>query len=238
MKKILAILLIASLLVGMAGAVKRPLYGDESALTTDVTTDTSGIGVIIAAANGLQTDVDTLEAYPHWHIQTIADPIVSDVDRFLNDVAVNATGFDCAAGDLLSNASDVPRTLIVTPSAECTCWVLVEGTNINGAAITEYFNFSASGIALTGDKAFDTITGISGAKTSGNNVTVDVGVSDELALDTLITDTAEVIAASLDGAREDTFPTVVKGAAIEQCTIDISGTLTGSKDVKVYMVVP
>lgn len=62
MKRILALMVVALLLIGGAGATKRPLMGDEGALSTDVTTDATGIGVIIAAANGLQADVDALEA--------------------------------------------------------------------------------------------------------------------------------------------------------------------------------
>jgi molybdenum cofactor biosynthesis enzyme MoaA len=45
------------------------------------------------------------------------------------------------------------------------------------------------------------------------------------------------MAASLDGTREATFPTISKGATVELCTADIDGTLDGAKDVKVYMVV-
>lgn len=299
MKKILALFLIASLLIGGAGATKRPLYGDEGALSTDVTTDSTGIGVIIAAANGLQADVDALElsggnssalttsatnytdainevnaeadvnavsisyletnlsandtrlsvvetnlaandtrlvvveAYPYWHIQTITTPIVANATRCLDDEAITTVGVNVTT---FTAQPDVPRGIGIDPADAITASFLLTGTNINDEVITAYINFSASNaLTLTGT-AFKTLTSITG--TTDANTTIDVGVSDVLGLDTLITDTGQVIAASLGGTREATFPTLAKGATVELCTADISGTLDGAKDVKIYMVIP
>lgn len=62
MRNFLKIAMVLSLLVAMGAATQRPLMGDLEALTTDVTTDYTGIGVPIAAMNGLQTDIDSLES--------------------------------------------------------------------------------------------------------------------------------------------------------------------------------
>lgn len=62
MRNFLKIAMVLFLLVAMGAATQRPLMGDLEALTTDVTTDYTGIGVPIAAMNGLQTDIDSLES--------------------------------------------------------------------------------------------------------------------------------------------------------------------------------
>lgn len=177
------------------------------------------------------TRIETLEALPYWHIQTIETPVVADVDRVLDDVAVNETGFDLTSDGLLAQP-DVSRTITVTPGGPLTAWFKFVGTNIDDAAITEYVNFSSSSSAANTDSAFKSLVNVSGAKTGGDDQTADVGVSDEIGLDAI----GRVVAADLDGTPESTMPTLTVGDTVEKYTADLAGTLTGAKDVTLYTV--
>jgi len=153
MKKILALLLIMSLLIGGASGAKKILYGDERALTTDVSTDTTGKGVVIAALNGLQTDVDALEA------GTIDALVTEDI---------NCTDDAVVADDL-----EVGGDLAVTGSAS------IGGGYIASGVISDDLQFAA-GKDLTcaaGASEFDLSSGTGIFKTTTGAITIGGGTN-------------------------------------------------------------
>lgn len=153
MKKILALLLIASLLIGGASGAKKILYGDEKQLTTDVTTDTSGKGIVIAALNGLQEDVDTLE-------NGTIDALVTE--------DINCTDDALISGDLsVLGLATVGETLGVTGLTTVSAVAVGvndtttdENPTITASDLETLYPIDASGATVTFTlPAADTVTG-------------------------------------------------------------------------------
>jgi len=202
--------------------------------TGDLTVDD-----ITAEGDVVVTGTITNDKVSHyWYTQTIETPVVADVDRLYVDLDCNATEteyvFDTSDTD---TQPDVARTLSLTPNASSVSWFFFEGTDIDGNEIEEFINLTGSGTTtIVGNKAFATVTNMTWDNTGGNSTEVDVGVSDELGLDYIVADTAQIIAASLDAVREGTYPTIASGTTLSENTIDIQETLTGTKDVVIYSV--
>jgi hypothetical protein len=185
---------------------------------------------------GAASDITTLQARTYIHVQVITDPVVAAADTIVGSTPINETGFTLAPGDL-SAQPDVTRTLSVTPSGTLTGWVLFEGTNIEGENITEYVNFSASSSLADTDKAFKTITQITGAKESGDDQTITIGQTDELGLDMTVDNDYQLMAVKFDGGIDATQTLVKDGTDVELNNINVAGTLDGSKTIWVYLIV-
>lgn len=116
--------------------------------------------------------------------------------------------------------------------------VIVAGTNLAGEAITETlpaFTVDTAG-AVTGDKAFATVTSITIPAHDGTGATTAVGFGDKIGLpDYLPTNT--VLLAALAGTLESTAATVVADAdELEKNTVDLNSALNGTA-VDVYYLV-
>lgn len=131
----------------------------------------------------------------------------------------------------------VPRALRVKGNqAGVTGDVVIAGTNIAGAAISETIALNA-GNAVEGTKAFKTVTSITLPARAGEGDTVSVGWNDKLGLPYMLSKNT-VLYAYLDGAREATAPTVtVDDNEIEKNTVDLSSSLN-NKPVRVVLLVP
>ena len=166
----------------------------------------------------------------------IAAAETSDVDQICNDVSLNsstALALDPTRSQFLDQP-DVPRCLLVTPSDVVTTAIKFTGTDISGATITEWANFSASSTPVTTAKAFATVTMIN-ATTSGPTRTVKIGTSDKLGLNQAFA-TNPVVYCALDGIREATAPTVtVSSTVLSENTIDTSGAPAG-KTTKIWVL--
>lgn len=173
-------------------------------------------------------------------LQTITTPVVADVDRLLDDQATSDTVTTTVTSFLAQ--PDVCRAISVTPggtTADVPAGdIVVTGTNFFGDTITENLTLTANQSTIaSGSKAFCSVTSIVFPIQDGTDATYDFGVLDKLGLKRCIDDAGSVAWASLAGAFETTDPTVVADAdEIEKNTIDINGTLDGTKNVKVYFV--
>lgn len=166
--------------------------------------------------------------------QHIEAPILADADRVLNDQATSDSEATTVTSFLAQ--PDVPRNITITPGGTTTDVAagdyVITGTNIRGDVITETIAIAANASTVqAGTKAFKTVTSIEFPIQDGAAATFDVGVGDVLGLDRCMQGN-EVILATLAGVYETTRPTVVADAdEVEKNTIDINGTLDGSKDV-------
>jgi hypothetical protein len=108
--------------------------------------------------------------------------------------------------------------------------VVVNGTNANGAAITETlpaFTVDTAG-TVVGNKAFATVTAVTIPAHDGTGATTAIGTGAKLGLGWHLARNT-VIAAYLAGAKEGTAPTVaVSTSALESNTVQLNSALNAS----------
>lgn len=125
---------------------------------------------------------------------------------------------------------DVPRNVTVKGNAAAvTGDVVIEGTNVEGAAISETIALNAATL-VAGNKAFRTVTRITlPPYASANTERVRVGLGAKLGLPVRLSRNT-VLAAYRANAREGTAPTVVVSAsAIESNTATLNSALNGTE---------
>jgi hypothetical protein len=138
---------------------------------------------------------------------------------------------------------DFPRVLSITGNAEgITGNVAIEGTNIDGGAITDTIALSGTS-TVDGVKAFKTVTSITvPAKTNDSGDTVTVGTTVKLGLDKLLPNFSggaidSVLMAACDGTYETTRPTVAADAdEIEKNFITFNTAPNGTRDLVVVFI--
>lgn len=218
MRIYLSILLVLMVFMSAAGASLYPLNKD---VTSYVKTDVGG-------ANNIEGAIS---------IQTIPVAETSDDDQIVNGASLNsstALALDPTRSQYLDQP-DVPRCILVTPSGTVTTTIKLTGTDISGAAISEWANFSASSTAVTTAKAFKTVDMINATTTVGT-VTVKIGTSDKLGLNSKLA-TNTVLLAALNDTKEATAPTVtVSSTSLATNTID-TNTAPGGKVTAVWFIV-
>jgi hypothetical protein len=129
---------------------------------------------------------------------------------------------------------DVPRNVTATAGGTNTdikaIQVIVAGTDINNAALTETlpaFTVDTAG-TVTGSKAFKTVTSITIPAHDGTGATTAIGTGAKLGLNqTLSRDS--VLRAYLGGVKEATAPTVaVSSSAVASNTATLNSALNGT----------
>lgn len=168
MKKILALLLIFGL-IGLGGAIQQPLRGDLEQLSTDVTTDATGAGVTVAALNGLQADVDSLETGLIPSMATDSAP-ASYVTAAYEGTYVTFTANPTSYGGTVGNSVDIA---LLDPGEETgACSVAVSGTVVN---VT--LSSTSEAINATGQDVIDCVNAnaTSAALVSATNTTGKTG---------------------------------------------------------------
>ena len=169
-------------------------------------------------------------------------PALDDDDRAVATV-------DMKVGDYaIANASPVDslaRNITVTHAtqggtADTLGTITIEGTDIEGKAISEQIVPSADGVA-TGAKAFKTVTKVTGAGwviDAGGTPEADhikVGFGNLIGLPVKIAEEDRIVQVAL-GTALINAPVVAHGAAICQCTVDASGgTYDGTKKLVVLL---
>ena len=155
------------------------------------------------------------------------------------DAYVTSTNMKNGAYTLVQNAPPVgARNVTVTHTAvgaaDTLGMITVAGRDLAGNTISEDITPSA-GATAQGVKAFASITSITGSGWTINegNDTITVGYGDVIGLPDVLTDTAQVLAASLNNVRESTHPTVTVGTALSANTVDLNSALNGTA-VKIY----
>lgn len=173
-------------------------------------------------------------------LQTMSTPIVGDASALKNDQATSSGAITTVTSFLIQ--PDVCRTITITsggvtadvPADD----VVVNGTNAIGVVISESITFAANEAATkTGSKAFCTVSSIVFPIQDGAGATYDIGQSDKLGLKRCMDNSGKISWTSFDGVFEGTRPTITFDVdEVEKNTVDINGTLDGSKDVEVYFI--
>ena len=168
-------------------------------------------------------------------------PALDDVDWFVTsaDMKVGAYTLAKTAPDVGARNVTVTQTAVGTEDTNGT--ITVVGTDLAGNVLSETITPNA-GATVVGAKAFATVTSVTGAGwvIDGVEATADkitVGFGALIGLPDKLTDTAQVLAASLANVKQATAPTVaVNATALESNTVDLDSALNGTA-VKVYYIV-
>lgn len=146
-------------------------------------------------------------------------------------------------------ALDVPRNVTVTLGGTTASIgsgnIVVTGTDVNGAVITENLAVTAAtGGLLTGLKAFKTVTDITYPATSGAGATSTVGVGSKLGLATnnLAAGVVRIWAKNPAGPENNSETLVAASASaldpavVSNNTVTLSGTLDAGHLYKAYVL--
>lgn len=168
-------------------------------------------------------------------------PALDDADWYVASVDMKVGAYTLAhtAPDVGARNVTVTQTAVGTEDTNGT--ITVVGTDLAGNVISETITPKA-GATVAGAKAFATVTSVTGAGwvIDGVEATADkitVGFGSLIGLPDKLTDTAQVLAVSLNNVKEATAPTVtVSPTALESNTVELDSALNG-KPVKVYYIV-
>ncbi|HOG46301.1 MAG TPA: hypothetical protein PLJ35_15750 [Anaerolineae bacterium] len=167
----------------------------------------------------------------------------SDDDRFV--VAVDMKVGAYALAETTMPEAAVARKLLIAvtqdaPGGNDTMGTLtIVGTDIAGQPLTETIA-PAANTTKTTLNAFKTVESITGAGwardgAAGSEDTIKIGTSEAFGLPDLLTDTAQVVCASLNNVREAVAPTVTVSATVLALnTVDLATTPLTGTPVKVY----
>lgn len=168
---------------------------------------------------------------------------VSDVDRFVVSVAMKLNAYTVAVGTMPE--ATIARKLLITVTqvggANDTMGTLaIVGTDLAGAALTETIAPVANSNVETLN-AFLTVTSITGAgwardAGAGSEDTITIGTSESIGLPDKLSDTAQVLCASLAAVKEATAPAVVVHATtLAKNTVNLNSMLNGTA-VNIYYI--
>ena len=170
-------------------------------------------------------------------------PAVSDDDRFVVSVDMKVGAYTLALTTMPEAA--IARKLLITVTADTgndTMGTLaIVGTDIAGNALSETIAPVAAGSVETLN-AFKTVATITGAGWvigggAGTEDAIKIGTSESLGLPDKLSDTAQVLFASLAAVKEATAPAVVVHATtLAKNTVNLNSALNASA-VKVYYLV-
>lgn len=164
-------------------------------------------------------------------------PALDDVDWFVAsaDMKVGAYTLANTAPDV--GARNVTVTQTITNAAEDTNGtIVVVGTDLAGDVITETLTPNG-GATVAGTKAFATITSITGAGWVINGAdpdTIEVGFGSLIGLPDYLTDTAQVVACSVNNVKEAVAPIVTVSATVLDLNTVDPNTAHGGTPFKVY----
>ena len=217
---------------------KTRIDDTQSWLGTNVTylgTNATAIGTLQTDLGNNVSKITTIEGYEHIVAYDLGSPIVDTVDYIKSAQTIDDSGpWNITSVDA---QPDITRGLTVTPNTTISVTFHFHGTDEADTVISETLTFAASSTAQETLRAFKTIDYCIVTKTGGSNATFTTGVGGRLGLPVVLTDTAQVLVASLNSVREGTFPTVtVSGSVLSLNTVDIL-TATAGTPVKVYVMV-
>jgi hypothetical protein len=170
-------------------------------------------------------------------------PAVSDDDRFVVSVDMKVGAYTLAQTTMPEAA--IARKLLITVATDTGADTMgtldIVGTDIAGNPLTETIApVSASAVETL--NAFKTLVSITGVGWvigggAGTEDAIKIGTSESLGLPDKLSDTAQVLFASLAGVKEATAPTVVVHATtLAKNTVNLNSALNASA-VKVYYLV-
>jgi len=195
-----------------------------------------------AGARKAQSDVPgVLTTLGTGVMYTPGSPVLDDVDWYVASVDMKVGAYTLAHTAPDVGARNVTVTQTATDTEDTNGTIVIVGTDLAGNAITETLTPNA-GATVAGAKAFATITSITGAGwavdgVEGTKDKITVGFGALIGLPDKLTDTAQVLAASLNNVRQATAPTVtVSTSVLASNTVDLDSALDGTP-VKIYYLV-
>jgi hypothetical protein len=176
-------------------------------------------------------------------IQSIAAAESTDTDQ-IKAASVNSfnstTHFLMRSSGVGSSAflaqPDVPRNIIATMNTSTSGSLMLTGTDISNAVITENLTWAAATGAKASTKAFKTVTQVDGTCTT-NTAQFILGTGDLLGLNTKLGATNTVLFCALGGTRESTAPAVTTSATVLSLNTIDTQSAPGGAVTKVWMVV-
>lgn len=180
-----------------------------------------------------QTDVPGLTTLLGSGVRfDVGSPVALSANGYVKSVGMGNKTYTLTAtepGDGTARNVTLARTAV--DAADTPGKITVTGLDIGGNVITEDITPGATGVTVAGTKAFAKITSIvgSGWTTGGGADTIVVGWGNLLGLPDKLSDPAQVVAASFNGAREAVHPTVVVNATeLALNTVLLATALDGS----------
>lgn len=171
-------------------------------------------------------------------------PGLADADWYVTSVAMGNKTYTLAKSAPDAGARNVTCTRTVVDTADTPGKITVTGKDLAGEVITEELTPGANGVLVVGTKAFASVTSVVGSGwTQGGTGdaedeadTIVVGFGDLLGLPDKLDDTAVVLAASLNGAREATMPTITKSDSVLALnTMDLASNYDGTAVALYYL---
>lgn len=163
-------------------------------------------------------------------------PAAEDDNAYVVSVVMAVKTYTLATAAPDVGARNVTLKRTVNGGADTPGTITVTGVDLAGAAISEVLIPGANNVTVVGTRAFAGITSIVGAGwvIADAADTIIVGFGDLIGLPDHLTDTAQVVAASLNNARQATYPTVTVSATVLSLnTVDLDSALNGTP-AKVY----
>ncbi len=176
--------------------------------------------------------------------QTFTTHLAATTNTTLSGNA-GATSAAAATVTTFAGQPDSPRNLVITPGGTTgdveSCVIVVNGTNIKNAAISENFTFAAdANTAQTGSKAFKTVTSVvfpANCESGGFAATWSVGLGEKIGLKNCLDQAGHIFFSTLNGAKEATAPTMAASStAVESNTADFNGTMNGTNDFELFYI--
>lgn len=170
-------------------------------------------------------------------------PIVATTNQILTTNA-GPTSTAAVTVSSFTHQPDVPRNITITPTGTTgdveACAIVVTGTNVKGATISETLTFLAdASTAQTGSKAFATVTSVlwpANCESGGFAATWIIGVGSKLGLNHCVAAAGNIFKANFNGANETIGTTAVSATAVESNTYITTGTMDGTKNSDLYYV--
>jgi hypothetical protein len=183
------------------------------------------------------------------HYAYLGTPKLADVDWLVVSTNMKvATAYTLAhtsSGDSPALARNVTVKRTVAGNADTPGTVLVTGTDLEGAVVTETLTPGADGVVVAGAKAFATVTSIAGSSWVINqaNDTIEFGFGALAGLPRAIANSINagaVVAHGLVAGVIVAVPTIASSTTVlASNTVDLSsGTFDGSKDAFLVVVTP
>jgi hypothetical protein len=192
-----------------------------------------------AGARKAQSDVPgVLTTLGTGVMYTPGSPVLDDVDWYVASVDMKVGAYTLAHTAPDCGARNVTVTQTATDAEDTNGTIVIVGTDLAGNAITETLTPN-DGATVAGAKCFATITSITGVDwvTAGGKDKVTLGFGDLIGLPDKLTDTAQVLCASLNNVKQATAPAVaVSATALESNTVNLDSALDGTP-VKIYYLV-
>ncbi len=174
--------------------------------------------------------------------QSFDNLLASSSTRLLSGHA-GATSAAQVVVSSFSNQPDLPRNIEITPGGTTgdieACSIVVAGTDISGASISEVFAFSANQTGkIVGADAFKTVTSVTfpaSCESGGFAATWSVGIGEKIGIKRCMDNAGDILFSLKDGAKEGTAPSIASSVnRLSSNTADFNGAMDGIADFVLY----